>query len=104
VAKIQADTGTAVEAIDSINQAIARMNELQTVVAGAVEEQAATTSEIGHNLQDAAAGSASIAASASQVLEAASRSSADAQGLQQAAGNLAGLAQNLMAAVRRFTV
>jgi methyl-accepting chemotaxis protein len=104
VARIQADTGTAVEAIDSINQAIARMNELQTVVAGAVEEQAATTSEIGHNLEEAAAGSASISTSASQVQEAATRSSTDAQGLQQAAASLAGVAQGLVAAVRRFTV
>jgi len=104
VTVIQADTGTAVEAIASINQAIGKMSEVQTMIAGAVEEQAATTSEIGHNIQDAAAGSGAIAASASQVEESSARSTADAQGLQQAATSLADVAKGLMVTVRRFTV
>src|SRR6266516_6756326 len=46
VEAIQADTSNAVSSIGEIRNVIERINEMQTSVAGAVEEQSATTAEI----------------------------------------------------------
>ncbi len=53
---IQDDTTGAVSAIGSIAEVISRINDLQTTIASAVEEQTATTSEIARSIAEAAAG------------------------------------------------
>ena len=53
IAAIQADTGGAVTAIRRITDVIERVNDLQTTIAGAVEEQDATTVEMGRNISAA---------------------------------------------------
>ena len=63
VANIQEDTGEAVEAIASITTIIESIRESQLAIAGAVEEQEATTSEITRNIADAAVGVSDIAES-----------------------------------------
>jgi methyl-accepting chemotaxis protein len=50
IAAIQADTGGAVTAIRRITDVIERVNDLQTTIAGAVEQQDATTVEMGRNI------------------------------------------------------
>ena len=67
---IQSDVRAAVDAIAEIGTIIRQVNELQVTIAGAVEEQSATTSEIGHNVQAAANGSGEIAKSVGGVAEA----------------------------------
>jgi methyl-accepting chemotaxis protein len=47
---IQADAGSAVEALTQIGKIINQINDLQNTIASAVEEQAVTTAEIGRNL------------------------------------------------------
>src|SRR4029079_18201927 len=53
---IQTDTEGAVTAIDQISQVISRINEFQTTIASAVEEQTATTSEMNRSVSEAATG------------------------------------------------
>ena len=54
---IQGDTQGAVEAIDQIGTIINQINDIQNTIASAVEEQTATTNEIGRNVAEAAKGS-----------------------------------------------
>ena len=53
---IQADTGGAVGAIGEIRQAINRVNDIQSTVASAIQQQAVTTSEIEKNVHHGARG------------------------------------------------
>ncbi len=70
VATIQADTEAAMAAIDQIGEVIARINDYQTTIAGAVEEQAATTSEMGRSAGEAAGSTTTIADNIASVAEA----------------------------------
>ena len=49
------------QAIDQIGQIVNQINEIQGTIASAVEEQTATTNEIGRNIAEAAKGSTEIA-------------------------------------------
>ncbi|HWW52323.1 MAG TPA: methyl-accepting chemotaxis protein, partial [Acidimicrobiales bacterium] len=68
---IQDDTRQAVAAIGQIAAIIRQINDIQTVIAASVEEQAATTREIGRSVTDAATGSTEIARNITGVAEAA---------------------------------
>jgi methyl-accepting chemotaxis protein len=61
VEAIQTDTAGAVSAIGEIGAIIGRINDYQTTIAGAVEEQTATTSEMSRGVTEAATGSSEIA-------------------------------------------
>lgn len=102
ISAIQTDTRSTVDAIGEINSIISRINDIQTTIAGAVEEQAVTTSEIGQNLATAAAGSGEIAENADQVVRTARSAMQGATDTQSAAGHLADVAGSLMEVVRRF--
>ncbi|MCB0909277.1 MAG: methyl-accepting chemotaxis protein, partial [Nocardioidaceae bacterium] len=58
---IQTDTEAAVTAIGEISAIIAQINDTQATIASAVEEQTATTNEMGRNVAEAATGSNDIA-------------------------------------------
>lgn len=58
---IQLDTQAAVAAIAEIGSIISAINDSQTTIASAVEEQTATTNEMGRGASDAADSSSSIA-------------------------------------------
>jgi methyl-accepting chemotaxis protein len=70
VATIQSDTEAAMTAIEKIGQVIATINDYQTTIAGAVEEQAATTSEMGRSAGEAAGSTVTIADNITSVAEA----------------------------------
>jgi methyl-accepting chemotaxis protein len=70
VADIQADTEGAMIAIDQIASVIATVNDYQTTIAGAVEEQAATTNEMGRSAGEAATSTTVIAQNITGVAEA----------------------------------
>jgi methyl-accepting chemotaxis protein len=61
VLAIQHDTAAAIGAIDRITGIISQVNEHSTTIAAAVEEQTATTAEMGRNITEAATGSGEIA-------------------------------------------
>ncbi|MFI5495869.1 methyl-accepting chemotaxis protein [Actinoplanes sp. NPDC051859] len=102
VQAIQADTQAAVAAIDEIVHVVGRINELQTTIAGAVEEQTATTQEMSRNVDEAAAGSADIAATIGAVAEAVQHTTASSTDTGRAAEELAGLAAQLKTSVGQF--
>lgn len=63
IAAIQTDTNGAVFAIEQISNVISQINEIQSTIASAVEEQTATTTEIARSIQDAAGGTMSMGTS-----------------------------------------
>ncbi len=92
---IQVDTASAVDAIKDISEIISRINEIQTSIAGAVEEQSATTNEIGRSVDEAAKGSSEIAANVSGVAQAAKTTSGNVEQAQQSIDGLSTLAEQL---------
>ncbi len=104
VAAIQVDTQEAVDAIGQISVVIGQINDFQTTIASAVEEQTATTNEMNRNVADAATGSGEIAATISGVAEAAGSTSEGVARTQQAVDDLARLSDDLGRLVGRFTV
>ena len=67
VTAIQQDTGGAVEVISRISEVIAQINDFQTTIASAVEEQTATTGEMSRSIAEVANGSSRIAHNISDV-------------------------------------
>ncbi|HWY86334.1 MAG TPA: methyl-accepting chemotaxis protein, partial [Gemmataceae bacterium] len=101
---IQRDTKGAVEAIAEISGIIHQINDFQHTIASAVEEQTATTHELGRNVGEAASGSADIARNITAVAEAAKSTSEGACHSQQAASELARMSNVLQDLVCQFTV
>lgn len=99
---IQADTQHAVAAIARITSIINQINDIQTVVAASVEEQTATTSEIGRSVQEAAAGSLEIARTITNVAEVAQSTTQGAVETHRSAEDLARLAGELLTLVSHF--
>jgi methyl-accepting chemotaxis protein len=99
---IQADTRSAVGAILEISQIINQINDIQGTIASAVEEQTATTNEIGRNVSEAARGAAEIARSITGVAHAARSTTAGATESQKQAVELARMATELRDLVQRF--
>jgi methyl-accepting chemotaxis protein len=101
---IQTDTRSAVNAIGRISEIVRQINDIQTTIASAVEEQTATTSEISRNVAEAARGSAEIAHNITGVATAATNTSAGSADTQQAAAALSRVATELARLISRFTV
>ncbi|RNL80282.1 GAF domain-containing protein [Nocardioides marmorisolisilvae] len=101
---IQADTQGAVSAIAEISEVIGRINDIQTTIASAVEEQTATTNEIARSVTEAAAGANGIAEDVTQVASAAEDTRQGAQNTLQSATDLSGMASELKGLVEKFTV
>jgi methyl-accepting chemotaxis protein len=99
---IQTDTGAAVEAISEISAIIARINDAQTTIASAVEEQTATTNEMARNVAEAASGSTDIAANVTGVAQSANDTTLAAESTSQAAEELARMAATMQQLVGRF--
>ena len=104
VQSIQLDTEQAVTAIGQITEIIRQINDIQTVVAASVEEQAATTGEIGRSVTEAAAGSTEIARNIIGVAEAAQNATQGAAETHRSAEDLARLAGQLTGLVGQFTL
>ncbi|MBI5384813.1 MAG: methyl-accepting chemotaxis protein [Verrucomicrobia bacterium] len=104
IESIQTDTQTSVSAIRDISEIIKKINEIQSVVASSVEEQAATTNEISNNSTEAAQGSKDIAKNILSVSEAARSSTEASTSTAAAANELARLAADLNNVVSQFTL
>lgn len=99
---IQSDTNSAVEAISHIGKIINQINDFQNTIASAVEEQTATTGEIGRNVAEAAQGSSEIAQNISGVAEAARGTTEGAGNTKSSADELSRLAMDLQKLVSQF--
>ncbi len=96
---IQFDTKRAVDAIQHISTIIGQINDYQNTIAGAVEEQAATTKEIARSAAEAASGAEQIGQSIHGVTQAAQSTRSGAQETLTAATELASLSGELRQAV-----
>ena len=99
---IQHDTQESVAAIDQIGQIVKQINEIQGTIASAVEEQTATTNEIGRNIAEAAKGSTEIARSITSVAQAAASTNEGVGNTHAAAAELARLASELQTLIGQF--
>ncbi|HET8614482.1 MAG TPA: methyl-accepting chemotaxis protein [Actinomycetales bacterium] len=99
---IQTDTADAVAAIAQISQIIASISDTQTTIASAVEEQTATTNEMGRNVTEASSGSSEIARNITAVADAAAAATRGASDTAQAAGELARMASDMQQLLGQF--
>lgn len=95
ITAIQADTDGAVAAIEKISDIINQINNYQTTIAAAVEEQTATTNEMSRSVAEAATGSASIAETISQYQEIAQEAGKGVETLQRASDELVEASQGM---------
>jgi len=99
---IQGDSKAAVKAIGEVSGIIHQINDLSNTIASAVEEQTATTNEIGRNVAEAAKGTTEIARNITGVATAAQNTTSGAGDTQKAATSLAEMAASLQTLTARF--
>ena len=102
IATIQADTGSAVSAIGEITIVIGQINDIQGTIASSVEEQAATTNEIGRNMAELAQASGEIARNVTSVAGSAGATADCSSQTRAAATSLADLARSLDLQMQQF--
>lgn len=101
---IRENTGGAVEAIGGIKAVIDKVSHISTVIATAVEEQSATTSEMARNVTEAAQGASTISSNIKGVADAAQNTSTNVGEAQTATEHLAKMANQLRDLVGQFKV
>ncbi len=99
---IQSDTKGAVDAIAQIGTIISQINDIQSTIASAVEEQTATTAEIARNVNEAALGSREIAQNVTGVAQAARSTTSGAANTKSSADELARMAVELQRLVTKL--
>jgi len=104
ITAIQSDTQGALVSIEEISAIINKINDISGLIASAVEEQAATTGEMGRSVSEAATSSADIASNINSVATTAQSTSEGAANSQQAASQLAQIAGELQSLVMKFKV
>ncbi|WP_375493187.1 GAF domain-containing protein [uncultured Jatrophihabitans sp.] len=102
IESIQSNTQGAVDAISEISTIIDRINDIQTTIASAVEEQTATTNEIARNVTAAATGANGISADVAEVATAARTTLDGSVETQRSANDLAGMATELKRLLGQF--
>jgi methyl-accepting chemotaxis protein len=104
VLAIQADTTAAARSIGEIVSVIRDMGAHQDTIAAAVEEQTATTVELGRNVAAAAEGAGGVSASMSALAADADRTDGDVQTARAAARRLDEMSGELTRLLTVFTV
>jgi methyl-accepting chemotaxis protein len=104
ITAIRENTSGAVTAIGGIKEVIDKVSHISTVIATAVEEQSATTSEMTRNVTEAARGAATIASNIHGVADAAQSTSTSVGEAQTATEHLAKMANQLRDLVGQFKV
>jgi methyl-accepting chemotaxis protein len=102
VTAIQSDSAGAVDALKDISRIIMEIDEIQSTIAAAVEEQTATTQEIGRNLTDAAGASQQITSTIESVAVSAQSTSEGVAQAVESVSKLERMAVDLDALVGRF--
>ncbi|MFT5050263.1 MAG: methyl-accepting chemotaxis protein [Chlamydiales bacterium] len=100
ITAIQGDTGRAVEAIGEISEIIGSINDISGTIAGAVEEQTATTNEMSRHVADASNGSGEIAGTIASVADAARTTASGVKETKTAATDLSKMAAEMLDLVR----
>lgn len=102
IGAIQSATEDSVGAIKEIGDTIARMSEISSTIAAAVEEQGAATQEISRNIQHAAHGTSEVSANISDVQRGAGETGAASAQVHSAAQSLSQESNRLKSEVARF--
>ena len=103
IESIQTDTQDAVAAIGHISTIISQINDISSTIATAVEQQSATTNEMGRNVAESAQGSGEIARNITTVAQVAQSTASGASQTQTAAAELARMAAELKQLVSKFS-
>ncbi|WP_100498441.1 methyl-accepting chemotaxis protein [Geodermatophilus chilensis] len=101
---IQADTSAAVGSIGRIAEVVRDMNDHQTTIASAVEEQTAVTNELTRSVGAAADGATAFTTTLTAVSEDAERSAEDVDSARTAARELDRLSHELTRLLGAFTI
>ncbi|MFB9324118.1 methyl-accepting chemotaxis protein [Cryptosporangium minutisporangium] len=101
---IQADTEAAIAAIGEISAVITQINDFQSTIAGAVEEQTATTTEMNRSVSAAAEGAGGIAANIAGLATATQITTEGISQSQTAVTELTRMAQQLQALTTHFRI
>ena len=101
---IQIDSKSSEEEIQNISTIINRINDISSTIASAVEEQTATTNEIGRNIAEAATGTQEIAQNITGVATAAQSTTQGATDTQNSAQELSAISSELKDLVGMFKV
>ncbi|GMA39326.1 methyl-accepting chemotaxis protein [Mobilicoccus caccae] len=99
---IQADTEAAVAAISEISSIIAQINDTQSTIASAVEEQTATTNEMGRNVEDVASRADRIARTIALSVEGYTTTQRSSEDANSSAHGVSQRAEDLRALVADF--
>ncbi len=102
IAQIQSDVELAVSAITTTTEVIAQVNDHQGSIAGAVEEQSATTSAMAAGVAEAAVGATNIADNVRSIAESAKSTVGNIDQVRSSADELARNSQHLDELVGRF--
>lgn len=102
VGRIQTDAADAIEALGEIQRIVGTVSDAQAVIAAAVEEQTATTSEIARSIADAARAATSIAAAVATTAAANTETAAGSVSTRSSAAAVAGTAEQLQQIVGQF--
>jgi methyl-accepting chemotaxis protein len=102
IGAIQTATQDSVGAIKEIGDTIARMSEISSAIAAAVEEQGAATQEISRNIQHAAHGTSEVSANIGDVQRGAGETGAASAQVHSAAQSLSQESNRLKSEVARF--
>jgi methyl-accepting chemotaxis protein len=102
VTEMQAVTEGAIGAIKNVLSGVSDMNEICTLIAASVEEQAAATREIARNVDQAAAGTREVALNISGVTTASTETGQALVKVQGAAGDLTSQSASLQREVGAF--
>ncbi|GAB1692838.1 cache domain-containing protein [Krasilnikovia sp. M28-CT-15] len=104
ISAIQADTGSAVEAIGGITSIIDRISEYQITIAAAVEQQELTTNLLSNSTTSTSGQVSDMNAVIGEVAGAAGAAASTAEQVSAAAAELAELAGSIQTLTTRFTV
>jgi methyl-accepting chemotaxis protein len=99
---IQGETKTTTESIAQITGIITQINNISTIIAGAIEDQTSTTNEMVRNVNHAATGSAQIVDNMRAVANAAKNTTHGAEETHEAAQKLSKMATELRTLVSQF--
>ena len=95
IGDVRASVQVVVDSIRQVSQAVESINQMQCAIAAAIEQQTATTADIGRSITDVSSAAADIAGSVEQVLGAARTTETGAQTTSGAAESLGRLAIEL---------
>ena len=104
ISVMQGNTNGAVDAIGRIREVIDKINHISGVIATAVEEQSATTTEMSRNVGEAAKAAGEISTNIAGVAEAAQNTSQSVAESQKATEHLAEMSAQMRSLVGQFKI